>query len=1503
MPIRTRRQPLGLALALVLLPTLPAAGAGKGVPPGDRLAVVPLAIHAVQGDGDVSPVATSEVEVEGVVTALTRDGYFLQSLQPDSDPATSEGLFVHTGTPPGPDVARGNHLRVVGRVEEFLPADAPSQLPVTRLLPTAQEVLASGLALPAGVDIPAAELGPGAGFDALERYEGMRVRLPGLRVAGATGGRFDPVSGEAVNDGVLHAVHDGRTLPYRQPGLPLLGAAEPPAGKAIGRDDGYPGVLRIDTAGQPGAPSWSLGAGASLDGVAGVMHYEEGRYTVLPDPDASTSSDFQSLAAGAGTLPSPQLRIAWYLSDRLVDATDDPGRDEPIATALAYAERLARTASDLCIYAPGADVVAVAGVEHAGILADLATAIGNGGWACASQPAYQVVHAPGGAGDGDLGFLVSPRLASAGRMGLAVLANESLAGDAVFDSPDGSSEPLFATAPRRLRIAVDAGDGQPVELDLLAVRMQSRDGLDDRATGDRGWALQADAHRARRAAQAAWLVAWSDAAEAADPTRPRLVLGGFDAFEDSDGHVDVIGALAGRQAPEAAVWLPVPATPAAPLQVLGLEVPPLQRYTDVRAGIAQALDHLLGNAAMSSRFVLATRHPHLPSVRPRRFDATAGAPAFAAARDPLVLDLALPAASQADAHVRLLDVPATANPNRDNTYRWYVDNAGPDPAGLASLRIRTTLPTDAWQIYPDTAAWACGAATATAGGSERVCRHRAMAIQEANFFTMLVPANAELEGVLADTSLALSGGWTDAVIADNEAAFISQFSSAADLAVQVQPSATVIPGNPAGFNLTVRNLTSNDPGATTLVADIDAPLASVTPYTLSVGTHCAGTDLGGGRSRWTCSRAAPQQTPDVIHVLLQAATSLGDGGRRIGLQAGATSTGLDRYPDNNAADGEVVLSDQSDLYVYAPEDFGTEWPLDGEAVLPFELASRAPGVARGATLRLEVDAPADRVVGVLIQRNRGAIMEWSCGAAQALSPARSAIDCTSSAPLLADDVQPVTWRFGVRVRPTLVPDLARVDLGGEARVATTSTDLTPADNQVSNTTTVDQTADIAIQDATTPGALTFEPRPSRHEYYLQDLGRNASRGRRVVVEVEDVVDPASIVAMVVPSPDPLPCTPIAAPAGRTAVDCALPGGALGDSTFLRVEIPTRPSLYGSTRIVHARVRNQLVDEVPGNDAALGRVAVDADADLCLFYGGCGGQGAPFPKVAAGGTAVLPLHLANLGPSTAVDARLGIVAGLAPGRASIAGGDPNCDAAVAEGAGSRITCRFGDLPGDRTLRRVDLRLDATGLAAGATIPLQYTAGSTRPDRYPGNDAAGIVVQVVPAVDLRARLVPKTVDEGLYGALVVHAEGGVAGGETIDIPSMLDIEFEQPLAMAAPTVESRGWRCGAPGLAGGLGRMTCIRDNILPAGGSEGVWLRFEAHAFEDVGRTVRVRMRHAFFDTHLVADPTPDDGRVEQAFVLGGRATLSAAPPVQVPLRRGAPAAGPRTGGPRAARHR
>ncbi|MEU2262314.1 endonuclease/exonuclease/phosphatase family protein [Streptomyces sp. NPDC019645] len=208
--------PRSAAVAAVVASALAAgllAGSSSAAADAENAAV---RVHDIQGTTRTSPLVGRQVaDVEGIVIGVrtygSSRGFWIQDPQADADPATSEGLFVFTGSTP--TVATGDAVKVSGTVGEFVPGGLNSgNQSITQISKPAVTVVSSGNALPAPVTITARSVpsayapegDPAAGnsinalplrprayaLDYYESLEGSNVRIGTSRVVGAT----DPYS-------------------------------------------------------------------------------------------------------------------------------------------------------------------------------------------------------------------------------------------------------------------------------------------------------------------------------------------------------------------------------------------------------------------------------------------------------------------------------------------------------------------------------------------------------------------------------------------------------------------------------------------------------------------------------------------------------------------------------------------------------------------------------------------------------------------------------------------------------------------------------------------------------------------------------------------------------------------------------------------------------------------------------------------------------------------------------------------------------------------------------------------------------------------------------------------------------------------------------------------------------------------------------------------------------------------------------------------------------------
>jgi predicted extracellular nuclease len=179
-----RRMPL-LALPLLLSACEVAPGpAGPDAPaaPTTVAGLAPTTIAQIQGRGPRSPHEGITATIEGVVVGNFSgglEGVFIQSLAPDADPETAEGLWLPRRRDAEPALHVGDHVRVTGTVRELGDGEAT----LTSLTDASVEILGKREIAPTVVQAAPADW---------ETLEGMFLHLDApLTVTGNDGlGRY-----------------------------------------------------------------------------------------------------------------------------------------------------------------------------------------------------------------------------------------------------------------------------------------------------------------------------------------------------------------------------------------------------------------------------------------------------------------------------------------------------------------------------------------------------------------------------------------------------------------------------------------------------------------------------------------------------------------------------------------------------------------------------------------------------------------------------------------------------------------------------------------------------------------------------------------------------------------------------------------------------------------------------------------------------------------------------------------------------------------------------------------------------------------------------------------------------------------------------------------------------------------------------------------------------------------------------------------------------------------
>ena len=588
-PPRTRTRPepcrtLGVA-ARAIVATLLAGASGPGLLAQGRA----LAIPDIQGAGPRSPYEGAVVSTSGVITGRKSNGFFIQSPEgaTDGNAATSEGVFVFTSTAPAASLTPGTLVLVTGRVLEFVPAANPPSAPLTEIAESPTIVVrGSGMSLPAPQELRADDDTLARGPETLERFEGMRVRVASLTASSGTLGTVSEANATGSSNGVFYGVVTGVARPFRSRGIDVTRQALPAdAPCCVPVNRGNPELLRVDSDGQPGAPAINLTTGSVVRNLVGPLDYGFRSYTILPDPATPPEVALAPLPGPMRVPADDEFTVASFNLQRFFDTTDDPSVGDAVLTSAAYLTRLRKASLHLRALLHLPSIVAVQEVENLGTLQMLAAFLNREAREArvlkTQYEAYlQEGNDPGGI---DVGVLVD-----LARVEVLQFTQEAR-GD-VFRFGTGATEPVHDRPPVVLRARARTADGAARVITVVVAHMRSLIDIDSPTAGPRV--------RFKRALQAESLASLVDRRLRADPQESLLVVGDLNAFEFSDGYVDVVGTMRGVPAPRDQVLQPTRDLLDPDLVNLGDLVPAGARYSYVFDGVAQTLDHMLASPAL-----------------------------------------------------------------------------------------------------------------------------------------------------------------------------------------------------------------------------------------------------------------------------------------------------------------------------------------------------------------------------------------------------------------------------------------------------------------------------------------------------------------------------------------------------------------------------------------------------------------------------------------------------------------------------------------------------------------------------------------------------------------------------------------------------------------------------------------------------------------------------------------------------------------------------------------
>ena len=568
-------------------------GQGQGTIVNDDFLLTP--IHTIQGSGTASPLAGQTVTTEGIVTLLktgsnagagAASGFFLQTTDAaaDSDPNTSQGIFVFTSSVPS--VSVGDAVRVTGSVVEF-----NGLTEITS--PTSISVQSTGNTLPTAVTLTTADLPPTANFTQpqLEKYEAMRLTAPSMTTVVPNDTFFD-----------VYAVITGQPRPVREPGIEanLTVPPDPTTGTpdcCIPRFDLNPEKLKIDTNGRAGSPNQPYTSNVVFTGVAGPLDFAFNEYRLITESGPSASANMSAVP-----VPAPAAGEFTVGSFNIENFNNNATQRQKAALSIRDVMRLP-------------DIIGVAEIFDLADLQALAAEIQT-----ISGVTYSahLIEQDGTSEDSDqdVGFLVKTSRVSV----TSVTAERTT--DTFINPNNGQPELLHDRPPLLLRATVEP---QGANLPVFVVVNHLRSFIDigqDPGEGPRV--------RAKRKAQAESLAGLLQDLQTNNPTSPVISVGDYNAFQFSDGYTDPVSVIKGNPTPDDQIVVDQSPDLVNPnFFNLTDELPTDQQYTFVFNGTPQALDHVLVNTvahARRTRYAIARNNADFPEAPAAAFETNAARP-------------------------------------------------------------------------------------------------------------------------------------------------------------------------------------------------------------------------------------------------------------------------------------------------------------------------------------------------------------------------------------------------------------------------------------------------------------------------------------------------------------------------------------------------------------------------------------------------------------------------------------------------------------------------------------------------------------------------------------------------------------------------------------------------------------------------------------------------------------------------------------------------------------
>jgi hypothetical protein len=320
----------------------PSTGLGLGATTTQAVTITDndfLRIAAIQGASHTSPYKNQTVhDVQGIVTMVASNGFYMQDPLPDNDAATSEAIFVFTSTTPSQVV--GQAVMVTGLVQEFRPSNSADNLTTTEIAnPTVTAWVGApttGIApVVLGVDRVAptesinndgtVNVETGGDFDPTTEGIDFWESLEGMLVQVKNPVAVSPTIYSATNtDGELYVLPNG--------GAGATGVTNH-GGIVISATDNNPERLQVDGL-KSGIAMPVVDVGAKLGDLTGVISYFGNNFELLtPTSPTVVQASTNQREVTSLTSSASQLTVATFNVENL-DPSDGVVKFNALASAI-----------------------------------------------------------------------------------------------------------------------------------------------------------------------------------------------------------------------------------------------------------------------------------------------------------------------------------------------------------------------------------------------------------------------------------------------------------------------------------------------------------------------------------------------------------------------------------------------------------------------------------------------------------------------------------------------------------------------------------------------------------------------------------------------------------------------------------------------------------------------------------------------------------------------------------------------------------------------------------------------------------------------------------------------------------------------------------------------------------------------------------------------------------------------------------------------------------------